>query len=565
MPVLKRDAIALFIVAGCLLAASTQAEEADLSVRILQGQKLFVSQCAICHQVTGKGTPGVYPPLASSDYLQGNGGKERLIKAVTGGLKGKITVNGKAYDNQMPAVVLDDAQVSDVATYVLHSWGNSGGIPTAQEVKRLRLESEFKTYAELVKANAYEPLPVAPSGFDLKETFRLTDFATRLASDGKGKKLYILGQSGTVWRLDLATHQAKKLFSAEDYVDTSHGDPSPYGFMLDPKNRLWMVVNQRNGRTEPLLTNEVTLFRTTAISSEGDPVAPKPWFKTQYPYGIGPYNHGVSHLAIGPDGKLYVSSGSRTDGGEQGTDPHLGKMGETGLTSCIWRFDPEAEAPSAPEIVARGIRNAWSFAWDGAGQMFTASNGPDADACEEMDWIVPPKAGESPRHHGFPYQFEDWPLSRKAYPYTPAAPSGMVFVHPVVNLGPDGYFAGKRGHTFHPHSSPAGMVWLDGRWPEPWRESFLIGRFGNLLKPASGDDCGFDVLSVRPEKTPDGKGYQAQVHTFLSPLARPLDIHMAGGKLFILEYTRPTTFKDGKGWLPGRILELSPKVQLSGK
>jgi len=36
---------------------------------------------------------------------------------------------------------------------------------------------------------------------------------------------------------------------------------------------------------------------------------------------------------------------------------------------------------------------------------------------------------------------------------------------------------------------------------------------------------------------------------------------MPGGKALILEYTRPTTFKDGLGWLPGRIIELALAAQ----
>lgn len=130
-------------------------------------------------------------------------------------------------------------------------------------------------------------------------------------------------------------------------------------------------------------------------------MAPKLWFRTGYPHGIGPYNHGVSDLRFGPDGKLYLASGSRTDGGEAGTDPQLGQMGETDITAAVWRFEPKATEPQL-EVVARGIRNAYSLNWDGAGNLFTVANGPDAHAGEEMDHVVPPKAGEPPRHHGFP-------------------------------------------------------------------------------------------------------------------------------------------------------------------
>ena len=46
----------------------------------------------------------------------------------------------------------------------------------------------------------------------------------------------------------------------------------------------------------------------------------------------------------------------------------------------------------------------------------------------------------------------------------------------------------------------------------------------------------------------------------MAPLGRPIDVHVAGKKIYVLEYTRPTDFKGQMGWLPGRILEVSPKA-----
>ncbi len=524
--------------------------------QLKRGQLLFIGQCSICHQVTGRGAAGVYPPLAGSDFLTAPAGREKAIRAVVGGMKGALVVNAKTYENQMPAVMLDDAQAADVLTFVYNSWGNPGGEFTAAEVAAQRRFTDFKTYAELVKANAYSPVP-SVDGFTVRELIKLPEFTLRMASDGRGEKLYLLHQSGDVSRLDLATKKLTNIFKATDYSDSALGAPGPLGLMLDAQNRLWIVNNQRHDGVQPFVTNEVTIFRTTSLSAKGDPINPKPWFRTQYPWGIGPYNHGVSHLAIGPDGFLYVSSGSRTDGGEAGKDEHLGTMGETDLTAALWRFDPEATEPRV-EVVARGIRNAWSFAWNGTGELFTVSNGPDAHAGEEMDPIIPPPPGGAPRHHGFPYQFEDWPVGKKAYPYTPAAPAGFAPIHPVKNLGPDGRSASTPGWTFQPHSSPAGLVWLDRNWPAPWANSFLMGRFGNLITAQGDVDVGFDVLSVRPERTADGH-WAAGVKTFLAPLGRPLDLHLAGGRIYVLEYTRPSNFKEGRGWLPGRILELVPK------
>jgi glucose/arabinose dehydrogenase len=230
-------------------------------------------------------------------------------------------------------------------------------------------------------------------------------------------------------------------------------------------------------------------------------------------------------------------------------------MGETGITASIWRFDPEAASPRM-EVVARGIRNAWSFAWNDRRELFTASNGPDANAGEELDFVDPSVV----RHHGFPYQFGDWPIERKAYPHTPPAPEGLRFVLPVKNLGPDGWEGPLPGSTFSPHSSPAGMVWLGDDSPEVGRESFLIGRFGTLLKVSSETDPGFDVLSVRPRR--EGDAWVAETRTFLKGLGRPIDLLRIDRRIYVLEYTRPTDFRSGRGWLPGRILEVSPSGRI---
>jgi hypothetical protein len=86
-----------------------------------------------------------------------------------------------------------------------------------------------------------------------------------------------------------------------------------------------------------------------------------------------------------------------------------------------------------------------------------------------------------------------------------------------------------------------------------------VTRFGNLLgAPAVPDDVGFDLLAVRVDKTA-GSRITAKVTTVLAPLARPIDVlSIGGGRVLILEYTRPIDFKSKAGWLPGRVLELDP-------
>jgi len=521
------------------------------------GESLFLANCAMCHGATGDGLKGTFPPLAKSDWLAHN--RYGAIRAVVAGLKEEISVNGTLYRGQMPPIMLDDTQVSEVLTFVLNSWGNPGGAVTPAEVKEVRRKTAFPTFEALKAAGDYRPLPPAPEGFELTELVRLNEFGVRLASDGKGGKLYILGQAGGVWRYDPATGNLKQIIWPKDFVGLKPVDFQTLGLMRDETGRLWITINQRVN-AQPLSLNEVAIYRTTAFDADGEPVAPRPWLQTSYPWGIGPYTHGLSDLRIGPDGMLYVSSGSRTDSGEPGNMPHLGKMGETELTAVMWRLDPKAASQPKIEIVAKGIRNAYSFSWDGAGNLFTVSNGPDAHAAEEMDHIVPPGPGGTPRHHGFPYQFADAPTEKRWYEHTPPAPAGVTFVKPVLNLGPAGLVDGKPTSTFNPHSSPAGIVWLDGSWPASVRNGFLVGRLGSfLMGPGPEEEHGFDVLHMKLERQPDG-GWTAKTNTFLAPLGRPIDVHVAApGKLYVLEYTRPTDLKSRAGWLPGRILQLTVK------
>jgi nitrite reductase (NO-forming) len=104
---------------------SAQAPSAkNKAERIKVGEDVFVNNCQACHQANGAGVADAFPPLAKSDYL--NADKVRAIKAVTGGLEGKLTVNGKVFNGVMPAWDLPDEDIANVMTYIYSKWGNSG-------------------------------------------------------------------------------------------------------------------------------------------------------------------------------------------------------------------------------------------------------------------------------------------------------------------------------------------------------------------------------------------------------------------------------------------------------
>lgn len=98
------------------------------------GQKVYSTNCSSCHQANGKGSPGVFPPLAGNPVVTGDSSK--VIHIVKNGLSGKISVNGATFNGQMPAWkgTLSDADIAAVITYVRSSWGNKASAVTASQV-----------------------------------------------------------------------------------------------------------------------------------------------------------------------------------------------------------------------------------------------------------------------------------------------------------------------------------------------------------------------------------------------------------------------------------------------
>ncbi len=522
---------------------------AELEPRAERGRDLFIKTCFVCHQFNGAGIPGATPPLAKSDFLTGN--LERAIKALAEGLSGEIVVLGKKYNSAMPPQLLTDEDVADVLTYILNSWGNPGGGISAAQVKTVRSRSAFPTFEKLQQACAYPPVPAPAEGFTVRELVRTPARGVRLTSDGTGKILYMLTENGEVFRVETEAGQTRQVLWPKNYLILRGKDVGgltfkTVGMAMDKEKRLYIVGNQQD-ISKPPVQNHVTIYRTTAFSESGDPVDPKPWFTTNYP-GSPAYIHAAEQIAFGPDGFLYVGNGARTDGGQTGTDSTWYGGGETPITACIWRLDPTVENPPI-DIFARGIRNAYGFCWNDKGEMFATENGPDADPEEELNLI------ERGRHYGFPYTFANW--KKKAYVHTPDAPAGLEFTPPIPNIGPDGGFEGKPIYTFDPHSVPAGIAYLGDDFPESFRGNFLLARFGNFIGSVK-ESSGYDILRIKLRKNAEGK-YEAEVHTFLAPLGRPIDVHVSGkGKVYILEYSRATDRK-GSYALPGRILELTAK------
>lgn len=97
------------------------------------GKAIYDALCLTCHQADAKGLPGIYPPLATSDWIAGE--PRPLIRVVLHGLSGPIQVNGQTYGVMpMPPMGLSDQHLAEVLSYVRASFGNNAQAVTPDQV-----------------------------------------------------------------------------------------------------------------------------------------------------------------------------------------------------------------------------------------------------------------------------------------------------------------------------------------------------------------------------------------------------------------------------------------------
>ncbi len=93
------------------------------------GQAVYEANCASCHQVTGAGVPGAFPPLVGHVPALYNSDRSYLITLLLYGLQGEIQVKGQTYNGVMPAwQQLSDDDIAGVLNYVSTAWGNEGAL-----------------------------------------------------------------------------------------------------------------------------------------------------------------------------------------------------------------------------------------------------------------------------------------------------------------------------------------------------------------------------------------------------------------------------------------------------
>jgi cytochrome c oxidase cbb3-type subunit II len=120
------------------VGAASAAGAAD----VVKGASLYTANCSACHQASGEGLPGAFPPLKGNDVVNDDDAAKHIM-VVLHGLHG-AQVGGVVYGGVMPpfAATLGDAEVADIIDYERSSWGNHGKAATAAQVTAQRTKAD---------------------------------------------------------------------------------------------------------------------------------------------------------------------------------------------------------------------------------------------------------------------------------------------------------------------------------------------------------------------------------------------------------------------------------------
>lgn len=141
---MKRTTLALLALVTAAFAQD------DIKASAERGKTTYMTTCMACHQITGQGIPGAFPPFDGSEWV--NGDTRRLVALALKGYAGPIKVKGKDYNNVLIAVdtqfpqLKDNAKLADVLNYIRTAWTNKAETAiTPDFIQKVRDEFKDRT------------------------------------------------------------------------------------------------------------------------------------------------------------------------------------------------------------------------------------------------------------------------------------------------------------------------------------------------------------------------------------------------------------------------------------
>ena len=126
----------------------------------VDGGVVYAANCVACHQASGAGLAGAFPPLDGSGWVLADPvlGAQILLH----GVQGAMTVKGVEYAGVMPSMAhLTDAELAAVLSHVRSSWSNRASAVEAdllaEQRARFGERGPWQGGAEL-RAEVGEPL-----------------------------------------------------------------------------------------------------------------------------------------------------------------------------------------------------------------------------------------------------------------------------------------------------------------------------------------------------------------------------------------------------------------------
>jgi cytochrome c len=83
---------------------------------LVNGEMNYRQNCANCHGVQGEGLKNLYPPLMGNEHLKD---MNHVVCVIKNGASGLLELNGKVYDQAMPANPrMYDLDVAQLVTFL---------------------------------------------------------------------------------------------------------------------------------------------------------------------------------------------------------------------------------------------------------------------------------------------------------------------------------------------------------------------------------------------------------------------------------------------------------------
>jgi glucose/arabinose dehydrogenase len=381
-------------------------------------------------------------------------------------------------------------------------------------------EKTHKQYQEQSKNMPFLaiPTPIKPN-ITVALFKTLSHQPVRIVHEPATNTLYTCNTDGWVFKIpienDIAGSESGFLPPNEHHITHLQG-------MAYYNNTFILVGNHNN----PATFDGYGVVEKCTILSDGTRQWTTMLTTAIYPSSGTLFDHAFAGVCFSKNkDSVYVASGSRTDHGEIKNSGSYTGLREVPLTTKIFRIpltangiflqNNEASLDASGYVFAKGVRNEFDIALSADKKLFGIENSGDRDDLEEMNWLRPNK------HYGFPWRMggNNTPMQYTPYvpsqdklipineyaissfyndPSYPSRPSGVTFVEPVKNLGPDAnwvrnpttgaMFQATEATTFTSHRSPVGLVFdVDSTLQMPYTGSgFMLS-----YSPENGSGGGY--------------------------------------------------------------------------